>query len=234
MNCTWKASAIALVAFGIAGATANAFARDEAAVPPCRNAGKAAAPYRLAIDDSVLLAAPFRSPESRSAADKPYAKEVESAACGENLDPALLHAVIEVESRYNAKALSPKGAVGLMQVLPATGARFGYRNVSTIDNNLRAGAHYLHVLMDLFDQRLDLALAAYNAGEEAVIRHGKRIPPYAETREYVPNVLSRFDRATQARAASRVYLPGTRLNADWQRHVAEPEQSAPPSPVAQH
>jgi soluble lytic murein transglycosylase-like protein len=232
MNCAWKTSAITLVAFGVAGAT-TALARAEGTVPPCRHIGTATAPYRATIDDSVLLAAPFRSPESRSVADKPYAKEVEHAACRENLDPALLHAVIEVESRYNAGALSPKGAVGLMQVLPATGARFGYRNVSTIDNNLRAGAHYLRFLMDTFDQRLDLALAAYNAGEEAVIRHGKRIPPYAETREYVPNVLSRFDKATQTQASPKAYLPGTRLNADWQRRVAAPEPPAMPSPAAQ-
>ena len=104
--------------------------------------------------------------------------------------PELLHAVIAAESRYDSRALSPKGAVGLMQLLPATARRFGVNDPYVVRQNLFAGASYLKWLMALFDNDLELVLAAYNAGEQAVIRAGHRIPPYPETQAYVPRVLA--------------------------------------------
>jgi soluble lytic murein transglycosylase-like protein len=140
--------------------------------------------------------APQPRPEftvSSRLADMPFAKLIEGAAREASLDPALVHAVIAVESGYNPAARSPKGALGLMQVLPATARRYGIRNAARSPAaNLRAGTRYLRDLMELFDHRLELVLAAYNAGEGAVLRYGQRIPPFPETRQYVPAVLARY------------------------------------------
>jgi len=95
-----------------------------------------------------------------------------------------------VESGFNSNAVSKRGAVGLMQLMPATASRFGVFDLYDPRQNVRAGAQYLKFLIDRFGQDVKLALAAYNAGEEAVDRSGGRIPPYAETQAYVPKVLA--------------------------------------------
>ena len=104
--------------------------------------------------------------------------------------PELLHAVIAAESRYDSRAVSPRGAIGLMQLLPATALRFGARDPYVARQNVLAGASYLKWLMTLFQDDLELVLAAYNAGEQAVLKAGGRIPPYPETQAYVPRVLA--------------------------------------------
>jgi soluble lytic murein transglycosylase-like protein len=128
-------------------------------------------------------------------AEKPYQGEVVAAAKQHQVDPALVHAVIAVESNYNPRALSHKGAVGLMQVMPDTGRRYGVKEkeLRHPGKNIRAGVQYLSELIELFDGDLKLALAGYNAGENAVLRHGRRIPPFAETQAYVPRVLRFYD-----------------------------------------
>ncbi|MDB5777407.1 MAG: hypothetical protein JWP38_3540 [Herbaspirillum sp.] len=117
---------------------------------------------------------------------------VDDAAKQHGLDPLLLHAVIRAESGYNRRALSPKGAGGLMQLMPATARRFGVKDLFDPGQNLKAGARYLSWLLKLFNGDLELALAGYNAGEQAVIRAGYRIPPYNETLNYVPKVLNYY------------------------------------------
>jgi soluble lytic murein transglycosylase-like protein len=97
--------------------------------------------------------------------------------------------VIVVESGFNSRAVSKRGAVGLMQLMPATATRFGVSNPFDPRENVHAGAQYLKFLIGRFDQDVRLALAAYNAGEEAVERNGRKIPPFAETMAYVPRVL---------------------------------------------
>lgn len=124
--------------------------------------------------------------------DMPYDAQVRAAAAGWKLDAALLHAVIATESNHSPTAVSPAGAVGLMQLMPATARRFGVDNPRSPEQNLKGGAAYLRHLLDRFDQNLDLALAAYNAGEGAVEAHRRQIPPYAETRRYVPEVTRRY------------------------------------------
>ena len=119
---------------------------------------------------------------------------VQRIASAHGVHAALLKAVIEVESGFNARALSPKGAMGLMQLMPATAARYGRFNLYTPEENLDAGAHYLHDLLAMFDGNVRLAVAAYNAGENAVIRSGRKVPAYAETQRYVPMVLERYNR----------------------------------------
>jgi len=108
------------------------------------------------------------------------------------LPDALLHAVITAESAYNPLAISHKGAVGLMQLMPDTARRYGVRNLTDPMANVQGGSRYLRDLLQLFKQNLRLALAAYNAGENAVIRHGYKIPPYQETQLYVEKVLQYY------------------------------------------
>jgi soluble lytic murein transglycosylase-like protein len=105
------------------------------------------------------------------------------------VEPNLLRAVIVVESGFNSRAVSKRGAVGLMQLMPATASRFGVSNRYDPLQNISGGAAYLKFLMDRFGHDMRLALAAYNAGEEAVDRNGGQIPPFSETMAYVPRVL---------------------------------------------
>lgn len=107
------------------------------------------------------------------------------------LEPGLIHAVIAAESGYDPEAVSKAGAVGLMQLMPATAARYGVKDRRDPAQNIRAGTHYLSDLLKRF-KSLSLALAAYNAGEGAVIDYGHRIPPFHETQEYVRKVLSYY------------------------------------------
>jgi soluble lytic murein transglycosylase-like protein len=103
--------------------------------------------------------------------------------------PELLHAVIRTESAYNPQAVSHAGAQGLMQLMPGTAKRYGVRDSFDPAQNVQGGAAYLRDLLDMFDQDLRLALAGYNAGEGAVIKYGRQIPPYSETQDYVRKVL---------------------------------------------
>jgi soluble lytic murein transglycosylase-like protein len=119
-----------------------------------------------------------------------YDAIIENAALAAAVEPNLLRAVIVVESGFNSRALSKRGAVGLMQLMPATASRFGVSNLYDPRDNIRAGASYLKFLMNRFGRDVKLVLAAYNAGEDAVARSGGRIPPYAETMAYVPKVLN--------------------------------------------
>jgi soluble lytic murein transglycosylase-like protein len=102
--------------------------------------------------------------------------------------PDLVRAVVQVESGFNPYARSPKGALGLMQLMPATIQQFGVRNAFNPEENLRAGAAYLRQLLDRYRNDEELALAAYNAGPGAVDKHGETVPPYAETRDYVARI----------------------------------------------
>ena len=114
---------------------------------------------------------------------------IAEAARAHGLDAKLIHAVIRAESGYNENAVSSKGAVGLMQLIPATAQRYGVVNSYDPTQNIAGGTRYLRDLLKMFNGNVELALAGYNAGENAVIRAGNRIPPYPETMAYVPKVL---------------------------------------------
>jgi len=122
---------------------------------------------------------------------------VRALAPGYGIDPDLVLALIEVESRYNPRARSPKNARGLMQLLPATARRFGVKDIWDPYQNLMGGMAYLRWLLDYFDGDVDLSLAAYNAGEHAVNRYGG-IPPYRETRHYVKRIKHLYSNTPQS------------------------------------
>jgi soluble lytic murein transglycosylase-like protein len=126
-----------------------------------------------------------------------YDAIIENAAISSAVEANLLRAVIVVESGFNSHAVSKRGAVGLMQLMPATANRFGVSNLYDPKQNIRGGARYLKFLMDRFGQNVRLALAAYNAGEEAVDRNGGQIPPFSETMAYVPRVLKVYRMLTE-------------------------------------
>ena len=120
--------------------------------------------------------------------DSRYEPLIQEHATRRALRPELVRAVIQVESGFNARALSPKGAMGLMQLMPATARSLGVNNPWDPAQNIRGGTDYLRQLLDEYDGNEELALAAYNAGAGAVAKYGRRIPPYRETRDYVRKV----------------------------------------------
>ncbi|RQS27085.1 lytic transglycosylase domain-containing protein [Burkholderia sp. Bp8992] len=150
----------------------------------------------------VAAAAPAASEAKRaapkSAVASSFADVIAEASRSFNVPPELLRAVIDVESGYNPKAVSDKGARGLMQLMPDTARRFSGGDMLDPRDNVLAGARYLRFLLDLFKENVELTLAAYNAGENAVIRAGYRIPSFPQTREYVPRVLARYKRLLAA------------------------------------
>jgi soluble lytic murein transglycosylase-like protein len=149
---------------------------------------------------SVLVPPRWIAPRvagARSQASPPagggMASLIEDAAQRHAVDPALVHSVIQVESNYNPYAISPKGALGVMQLIPATARRFGVANAFDARENIEAGVKYLKYLQDMFkDDRL--ALAAYNAGEGAVMKY-RDIPPFPETEQYVYKVGKKYGEA---------------------------------------
>lgn len=125
---------------------------------------------------------------------KRFAQRISKIAHQYQVPEALIHAVIAIESAYDPNAVSRAGAVGLMQLMPATAKRYGVTNRRDPTANLTGGTRYLRDLLLRFDSNLELALAGYNAGENAVEKYGNRIPPFPETRRYVRKVLKLYSR----------------------------------------
>lgn len=144
-----------------------------------------------------VAAAPVAAAAKRQASPSKkagYDQLVDEVSRAYGLESALLHAVISVESSYNPKAVSKKGAIGLMQLMPQTAKRYGVIDALDPMQNLSGGAQYLRDLLRMFNNNVSLALAAYNAGEQAVVKYDNRIPPYRETQRYVPRVLDFYRR----------------------------------------
>ena len=182
----------------IATAMANSAGAAESAI--CADAADARVLTNLAAEEDcgwlVVAGGADAEGERASAVTRPAAPGgreaiavlLAEAAAQTGVDWRLLHAVAQVESGLNPAARSPRGAEGIMQLIPATGRRYGVSDPLDPRQNILAGARYLADLLRRFDQDVDIALAAYNAGEGAVERFGRRIPPYRETRDYVPRV----------------------------------------------
>ncbi|HGA2316049.1 TPA: transglycosylase SLT domain-containing protein [Pseudomonas putida] len=144
--------------------------------------------YQRVISEPLAQAGPV---DAQLITGRPYAELVAAAARDYDVPLALLHALIKAESGYNPKARSAAGAVGLMQLMPDTAKEMGVENILDPEDNVQGGARYLKRMLTLFDNDITLAVAAYNAGPDAVRRRGT-IPPFAETRRYVPTVLREY------------------------------------------
>ena len=150
--------------------------------------------YRLIRREANSAPRPTQAYMPTEAEIRRYQGIVDAAARNNGVDTALVHAVISAESGYNPNALSRKGASGLMQLMPDTARRYGVQNIFDPVENVHGGVRYLKDLLAMFNGNIELALAGYNAGENAVIRAGNRIPPYAETAAYVPRVIDYYHR----------------------------------------
>lgn len=144
--------------------------------------------FELTDQEAILQAATAENHDLKL----PYAGLVLQAAQMTAVDPVLIHAIMAVESGHNTKAISPRGARGLMQLMPDTARELGVVDPHDPTQSIVAGARHLGKLLHMFNQDLTLALAAYNAGAGAVQRYGSRIPPYAETMTFVPRVLAKY------------------------------------------
>lgn len=144
--------------------------------------------YERVISEPIVQAGPSNA---QLITGRPYADVVAAAARIHDVPQALLHALIKAESGYNPRARSAAGAVGLMQLMPDTAREMGVENRLDPEDNIKGGARYLKRMLKLFDNDITLAVAAYNAGPDAVLRRGA-IPPFAETRRYVPAVLREY------------------------------------------
>ncbi len=150
------------------------------------------ADYRLYQPEAPKVSDSERRQARREAlAGLPFSAQIEAAAEAGGIEPELLHAVVHAESAYNPRAVSPKGALGLAQLMPSTARQYGVSDALKPADNLRASARHLRDLMDHFGD-LHLVLSAYNAGAGAVKKYGG-VPPYAETRAYVPKVANRYE-----------------------------------------
>ncbi len=148
--------------------------------------------YRLIQKAGKKLRMPRINFRDKDANRKRFSSKIAEVASRYQVPEALLHAVITIESAYDPNAVSRAGAVGLMQLMPATAQRYGVANRQDPTANLTGGTRYLKDLLVRFDSNLELALAGYNAGENAVEKFGNRIPPFAETQSYVRKVLQLY------------------------------------------
>lgn len=146
---------------------------------------------RIELEDAVASAGPTKE-RGWSTGNQRLDALIRQNGTRYGVDPLLIFLVMEQESHFNSHAVSPKGARGLMQLMPGTAARFGVRRPHDPAQNISGGTRYLKQLLDRFSNRVDLVLASYNAGEGAVARYGNRVPPYRETRNYVKRISFRY------------------------------------------
>src|SRR5687768_8642831 len=138
-----------------------------------------------------------------------------------SVDPLLLYSIMHQESSFKTRALSHKGARGLMQLMPPTAARFGVTRIWDPKQNIEGGARYMRFLLDLFEGDVRLALAGYNAGEGAVMKYGYKVPPYSETQEYVRRISKRYSLIRDPEAAANAnQLTGEQFAAAKQKNSA--------------
>jgi soluble lytic murein transglycosylase-like protein len=167
----------------------------------------AAQPGTTTQQPIVIPAASVVQSELASTGNSKYDQFVLESAARNGVDPNLIVAVMRQESGFNFRARSYKGATGLMQLMPATAARFGVVNIYDPQQNIEGGARYLRFLLDTFDGDVNLVLAGYNAGENAVVNSGYRIPRYRETQNYVRSISARYNSSGNARSKPVIKNP---------------------------
>lgn len=153
----------------------------------------------------LLVALPYLKVEAKARPQlkNKYNKIIQTAAQKHSVPTDLIHSIIHAESNYNSQAISPKGAIGLMQLMPETAKEYGVKNLYDPKENIEGGVKYLKDLIRLFNKKTDLVLAAYNAGQEAIKKHGG-IPPYPETRNYIKKIMASYRKST-IRTRTKIY-----------------------------
>jgi transglycosylase-like protein with SLT domain len=156
---------------------------------------------QVVVGPSVIPIASLRTSVSKqlkgqTTGDMKIDEILVEAGTEHGVEPLLLYSVMHQESAFNTQATSHKGARGLMQLMPATAARFGVKNIYDPEQNIHGAAQYLRLLLDMFDGDVRLALAGYNAGEGAVKKYGYSVPPYPETMNYVKRITRRYTTLT--------------------------------------
>lgn len=149
-----------------------------------------------------------------------------------NVDPLLIYAQMHQESSFKLKATSYKGASGLMQLMPATARRLGVTNIYDPKQNIEGGVKYMRMLLNMFGQDVNLALAGYNAGEGAVMRYGRQIPPFTETREYVRRISARYGSIGDPRFINTARRVNVNTAAKLGQKESRPLYVYEPNPVA--
>ena len=168
-------------------------------------------PNEKPFDTSTPTAEATKEAPAKPRRVSQYDDLIDEHAAAQGVRPELVRAVIEQESNFNPRALSSKGAMGLMQLMPATAADLGVLNPFNAMENIRGGIKYLRQLLNRYDDNEALALAAYNAGPAAVDRHGSQVPPYRETQEYVKRILSSRPSAAAAKASVKIIYKTTEV-----------------------
>lgn len=175
------------------------------------NPNAAATPNPIFIPNSTQPAVQVFAPGVETTGNPTYDQMVHQSAARYGVDPNLVFAVMRQESGFKTRAVSHKGASGLMQLMPGTARRFGVTNIFDPAQNIDAGTKYLRLLLDMFNGDVKLALAGYNAGENAVINSGYQIPRYRETQNYVKSISARYSRnkhtAAKPKAANATPKP---------------------------
>lgn len=173
---------------------------------------------------SSLAMTASKSPDGFTTGNAKVDSIIVESGARNGVDPVLLYAIMHRESAFKQRAISNKGARGLMQLMPGTAARFGVRDIFDPSQNIEGGARYMRFLLDSFGGDVALALAGYNAGEGAVLKYGRRIPPYSETQEYVRRISQRYAlmRNPQTARNAPVVTPA---------QVNAIEAAEPPAPV---
>lgn len=191
----WAALGVAIL-LGPIEASADIFSfTDERGVAHFTNMPQIDRRYKLVRREGPPTPTPMQSNWMPSAAEmQKFQNYIDIAGRTNGVDAALIHAVISAESGYNPNAVSRRGASGLMQLMPDTARRYGVQNVFDPAQNIHGGTRYLKDLLAMFNGDLRLAIAGYNAGENAVIRAGRKVPPYSETVAYVPKVIDYYIR----------------------------------------
>jgi hypothetical protein len=155
-------------------------------------------PTTPTVEVADLAAPQITGPVGDTTGNPYYDDLVKKAAAKYGVDPHLVFALMRQESGFHSRAISNKGASGLMQLMPATARRLGVQNIFDPAQNIDGGTRYLRFLLDMFNGDVKLALAGYNAGENAVVRYGYQVPPYRETQNYVKAISAKYSRTKQA------------------------------------
>lgn len=176
-----------------------------ASADPFSNRSSIVRPTLLTFDSASTTVSLSTSLRGFTTGDSQIDSYIAQAATNNGLDPLLIYSIMHQESSFKLRATSPKGARGLMQLMPGTAMRYGVTNIYDPKQNIEGGARYMRFLLNRFDGDLSLALAGYNAGEGAVEKYGWRIPPYSETQEYVRRISRRYNLLRDPNAA--LYAP---------------------------